>query len=71
MTPDTDWQHDQLSSLAKRMVELERLAAERDAAGDPHAATELRRRRELVQWQRSSLLRDVWQNARESSLVKQ
>jgi hypothetical protein len=72
MTTDTDWQHDQLSSLAKRMVALEVSAKRAADAGDYARADDLWYRRELVQWLRSLLLRDAWASTpRDSSLVKQ
>jgi hypothetical protein len=60
VTIDTERDYDQLYHLAKRMVDLERLAKHAEARYEQERADRLWADRELVQWQRSLLLRDVW-----------
>ena len=63
------WRQDHLHQLARRMVELEQWANEREAAGDDQAAAHLRQRRELVQWQRSAFLREHWSQSRVTATI--
>jgi hypothetical protein len=54
------WQDTQLRNLAKRMVHFERLAQRAEARHEHDRAADIWARREIIQWQRSLLLRDVW-----------
>jgi len=54
------WQHAQLLSLARRMITLEQQAQRAEARFEHARADDIWSRREIIQWQRSLLLRDIW-----------
>jgi hypothetical protein len=54
------WQEDQLRRDAQRMVRLEQRAKRAEARHEHDRAADIWARREIIQWQRSLLLRDVW-----------
>jgi len=58
-TTDIEHDYDQLYHLARRMVDLERLAKHAEARYEQERADRLWADCELVQWQRSLLLREV------------
>jgi len=54
------WQHAQLLALARRMITLEQQAQRAEARSEYARAADILDRREIIQWQRSLLLRDIW-----------